>query len=145
MLAKQGPHANRGGTFDRMYVLGPLSADREGWAAQARGTALGTRLVAVVTVGLTRPGAQPADRGRMGLLVHLRFAQRRGAHNRTACVGRWWPVSPRQVTVRPGRHFGWWVEGRRASGSLFMKTWWPTRSLAQAVARWIGARDDSGG
>ena len=122
------------------------AADREGWGAQARRTSLGHKARGCRDGGLDAPPARkPADRGRMGLLVHLRFAQRRGAHNRTACLGRWWPVSPRQVTVRPGRHFGWWVEGRRASGSLFMKTWWPTRSLAQAVARWIGARDDSRG
>ena len=36
------------------------------------------------------------------------------------------------------RHFGWWVEGRKASGGLFMKTWWPSRGLADLIARWTG-------
>ena len=48
-------------------------------------------------------------------------------------------VSRREVTVRRGRHFGWWVEGRKGTGGLFMKTWWPTQGLAEAVARWFGA------
>ena len=45
----------------------------------------------------------------------------------------------RTVIVRPGRHYGWWVEGRWvASGTLFMLTWWPTQAMAQAIARWFG-------
>jgi hypothetical protein len=47
-------------------------------------------------------------------------------------------VGDRQVIVRRGRHVGWWVEGRRSSGRLFMKTWWPTQGLARAVARLVG-------
>ena len=44
----------------------------------------------------------------------------------------------RHVTVRRGRHVGWWVVGRRANGGLFMYTWWPARSLAMLVARVFG-------
>ena len=51
-------------------------------------------------------------------------------------------MSGRDVVLRPGRHFGWWVEGRRANGRLFMKTWWPTQSLARAVARLVGGGTD---
>jgi hypothetical protein len=47
-------------------------------------------------------------------------------------------VSDRQVVVRRGKRAGWWVEGRRGSGRLFMKTWWPTEGLARAVARMVG-------
>jgi hypothetical protein len=54
-------------------------------------------------------------------------------------------VSDRQVVLRRGRHVGWWVEGRSASGRLFMKTWWPTQGLARTVARWVGGRADPGG
>jgi hypothetical protein len=46
-------------------------------------------------------------------------------------------VADRQVVLTHGR-FGWWVEGRSASGRLFMKTWWPTRGLARLVARLVG-------
>jgi hypothetical protein len=51
----------------------------------------------------------------------------------------------RQVVLRRGRHIGWWVEGRWASGRLFMKTWWPTQGLARVVARFVGGRADAGG
>jgi hypothetical protein len=51
-------------------------------------------------------------------------------------------MSTRRVVVRRGRRLGWWAEGRRASGKLFMKTWWPTQGLAQAVARLVGGRGD---
>jgi hypothetical protein len=51
----------------------------------------------------------------------------------------------RQVVLRRGRHVGWWVEGRWASGRLFMKTWWPTQGLARVVARFVGGRADAGG
>lgn len=33
---------------------------------------------------------------------------------------------------------GWWVEGRWASGRLFMMTWWPTQGMARTVATWFG-------
>jgi hypothetical protein len=46
-------------------------------------------------------------------------------------------MSRRQVAVHRGRHFGWWVEGRKANGRLFMMTWWPVRSWARAVARLV--------
>jgi hypothetical protein len=42
------------------------------------------------------------------------------------------------VVVHRGRHFGWWVEGRWSNGHLFMKTWWPARPMARAVARLVG-------
>ena len=51
-------------------------------------------------------------------------------------------MSPRNVIVRRGRRFGWWVEGRKADGKLFMKTWWPLESLARTVARWASGQDD---
>jgi hypothetical protein len=50
-------------------------------------------------------------------------------------------VSDRQVAGWWGRRVGWWVEGRSAGGRLFMKTWWPTKGLARAVARLVGGRD----
>lgn len=49
-------------------------------------------------------------------------------------------MKSRHVTVRRGRHIGWWVVGRRSNGHLFMYTWWPARSLARAVARIVGGR-----
>jgi hypothetical protein len=51
-------------------------------------------------------------------------------------------VGDRQVALRRGRRVGWWVEGRSASGRLFMKTWWPSRGLARAVARLVGGRPE---
>jgi hypothetical protein len=50
----------------------------------------------------------------------------------------------RQVTVHRGRHWGWWVEGRKKSGSLFMKTWWPTERIARAIGRLFGGGGASG-
>ena len=47
-------------------------------------------------------------------------------------------MSGRSVAVHRGKHLGWWVEGRKANGGLFMMTWWPARSWARAVARMIG-------
>jgi hypothetical protein len=47
-------------------------------------------------------------------------------------------MNRRQVAVHRGRHVGWWVEGRRANGRLFMMTWWPAHSWARAVARLLG-------
>ena len=47
-------------------------------------------------------------------------------------------VTTRQVTVRPGRHFGWWAEGRRANGGLFMKTWWPTQGWPKRLHGGLG-------
>lgn len=35
-------------------------------------------------------------------------------------------MTNRNVIVHRGHRFGWWVEGRKANGKLFMKTWWPT-------------------
>ena len=49
-------------------------------------------------------------------------------------------MSKRRVIVRRGRHTGWWVEGRWASGRLFMMTWWPTQGIARTIARWFGGR-----
>jgi hypothetical protein len=46
-------------------------------------------------------------------------------------------VGDRRVVLSRGR-LGWWVEGRSASGRLFMKTWWPARGLAWMVARMVG-------
>jgi hypothetical protein len=51
-------------------------------------------------------------------------------------------MSGRQVTVRRGKHIGWWVDGRKARGSRFMLTWWPTEGIANAVARWFGGRTE---
>lgn len=51
-------------------------------------------------------------------------------------------MGKRNVIVRRGRRFGWWVEGRKANGKLFMKTWWPIESLARTVGRWAGGHDD---
>jgi hypothetical protein len=48
-------------------------------------------------------------------------------------------VGDRRVVLSRGR-LGWWVEGRWASGRLFMKTWWPTRGLARTVARMVDGR-----
>ena len=47
-------------------------------------------------------------------------------------------MSGRRVVVRRGKRVGWWVEGRRGNGRLFMKTWWPAEGLARMVARMIG-------
>lgn len=44
-------------------------------------------------------------------------------------------MSQRTTRIRRGRHVGWWAEGRRANGRLFMMTWWPTEGLARGVAR----------
>jgi hypothetical protein len=51
-------------------------------------------------------------------------------------------MTTRNVIVRRGNRFGWWVEGRKANGKLFMKTWWPSEALARTVARWVGGQDD---
>jgi hypothetical protein len=51
-------------------------------------------------------------------------------------------MTSRQVIVRPGRHLGWWVEGRKTNGKLFILTWWPIEAIARAVARWVGGRND---
>ena len=53
-------------------------------------------------------------------------------------------MGDRQVVLRRGRRVGWWAEGRSAGGRLFMKTWWPTRGLARAVARLVGGRAEPG-
>jgi hypothetical protein len=46
-------------------------------------------------------------------------------------------MSNRNATFRRGKHFGWWVIGRFSTGRLFMVTWWPTKGLADTVARWV--------
>jgi len=46
----------------------------------------------------------------------------------------------RHVTVRRGRHIGWWVVGRWADGGLFMLSWLPFGSWARALARLVGGR-----
>jgi hypothetical protein len=51
-------------------------------------------------------------------------------------------MTTRQVVIRRGRHFGWWVEGRKASGTLFMLTWWPVEGMARTVGRWFGGGVD---
>lgn len=47
-------------------------------------------------------------------------------------------MNQRTVAVRPGRHSGWWVEGRLASGRLSMINWVPSKGLADWVARLVG-------
>jgi hypothetical protein len=42
------------------------------------------------------------------------------------------------MAIHPGRHLGWWAEGRYRNGHLFMKTWWPTARLARVAARLVG-------
>ena len=49
-------------------------------------------------------------------------------------------MTSRKVFIRRGRHAGWWVQGRKANGKLFMLTWWPTEAIARSVARWVGGR-----
>jgi hypothetical protein len=44
----------------------------------------------------------------------------------------------RTMTLIPGRHLGWWAQGRHANGHLFMMTWWPTEGLARVAARLVG-------
>ena len=46
----------------------------------------------------------------------------------------------RDVVVRPGRHFGWWIEGRKSSGAHFMMVWWPTEGVARSIGRWAAGR-----
>jgi hypothetical protein len=53
-------------------------------------------------------------------------------------------MNERQVKVRPGRHFGWWVDGHFASGRRFMLTWWPAENMARTVARWFSPHAESG-
>lgn len=50
----------------------------------------------------------------------------------------------RRVEVRPGKHLGWWVEGRWSNGRLFMLTWWPAERLARMVAALVGPRRAGG-
>ena len=51
-------------------------------------------------------------------------------------------MSGRQIAVRPGRHFGWWAEGRKSNDKLFMKIWWPTRGIAEWIAGLFGRLAD---
>ena len=40
--------------------------------------------------------------------------------------------------IYPGRHFGWWIDGRKSNGRRYMFTWWPTKTVASFVARmWV--------
>jgi hypothetical protein len=39
------------------------------------------------------------------------------------------------LMIHPGRRFGWWIEGRKTNGRLYMFTWWPTKALASFIAR----------
>jgi hypothetical protein len=41
----------------------------------------------------------------------------------------------RPLVVHPGRHVGWWIEGRKSNGRRYMWTWWPTKGIASLVAR----------
>ena len=50
-------------------------------------------------------------------------------------------MNPRTTLARPGRHVGWWAEGRWSNGRLFMMTWWPTEGLARGVARLFASAD----
>ena len=51
-----------------------------------------------------------------------------------------------QLSVRRGRHFGWWAEGRSRRGHRFMMTWWPTKGMALAVVRlWAAVTRRKGG
>ena len=34
-------------------------------------------------------------------------------------------------TIRPGRHVGWWIDGRRSNDRRFLLWWWPTRRMAE--------------
>ena len=48
------------------------------------------------------------------------------------------PTTYRPLMVHRGRHFGWWVEGRKSNGRRYMWTWWPTKGIASLVARtWV--------
>jgi hypothetical protein len=41
-------------------------------------------------------------------------------------------------TIRPGRHVGWWIDGRRANGRRFLLWWCPTRRIAEWALRvWL--------
>ena len=51
-------------------------------------------------------------------------------------------MTGRQMVVRRGRHLGWWVEGRKANGKLFILTWWPIEAIAIVMPRWVGGRGD---
>jgi hypothetical protein len=41
--------------------------------------------------------------------------------------------------IRRGRRFGWWIEGRKKNGRLYMFTWWPTKAMASSIARMCAA------
>jgi hypothetical protein len=48
------------------------------------------------------------------------------------------PATYRPLVIHRGRRFGWWIEGRKATGRRYMWTWWPTKGLALWVARrWV--------
>ena len=45
------------------------------------------------------------------------------------------PATFGPLVIRSGRRFGWWIEGRKSNGRLYMFTWWPTKGLASLIAR----------
>ena len=45
------------------------------------------------------------------------------------------PATYGPLVIRHGRRFGWWIEGRKSNGRLYMFTWWPTKGLASLIAR----------
>jgi hypothetical protein len=49
------------------------------------------------------------------------------------------PSTYQPLVIRRGRRFGWWVEGRKKNGRLYMFTWWPTKAIASSVARMCAA------
>jgi hypothetical protein len=53
-----------------------------------------------------------------------------------AAAGRNHPMA-RSVVVKPGKHWGWWIEGRKSKGGLFMYVWWPTEAFARRIAGWF--------
>jgi len=49
-------------------------------------------------------------------------------------------MTQHDVNVRRGKHFGYWVVGRKASGGVFMYVWWPSQKMAESLARWVRGR-----
>jgi hypothetical protein len=45
------------------------------------------------------------------------------------------PAKYQPLVIHPGRHVGWWIEGRKSNGHRYMWSWWPTKGLASFVAR----------
>ena len=56
------------------------------------------------------------------------------------------PTTHGPLVIRRGRRFGWWIEGRKTNGRLYMLTWWPTKGMAPLIARmWAAIVRRSGG